>query len=512
VLLSVALGQFMVVVDVTILNIALPAIATDLHASMAGIEWAMIAYSLTMIGLVPAFGRMSDVLGRKRLYIAGLAVFAAASGLAATATFIELLIAARVVQAMGGALITSNTLAILTDTFPAGRRGIAMGVQSILISGGAAIGPTLGGFLVTHLGWEAVFVVNIPVGVVGTLLAFVTLPPLKKEGPREPFDTLGAALLTGALCGILLGATKGPDWGWTATTTLGTLGGGVGFLALFAARQTRFAYPLIDTALYRNRAFMAGQLAGTLAMISLLSLTFLMPFYWQGLRGLSAEHAGMLMLPLPLGIMVLSPVSGRLSDTYGVRGVATLGMLLVATGLTFMSQVTASTAIPDVLWRYTILGLGLGMFFAPNNNGIMSSVPGAHRGVASGLIALFRFTGQSLGIAVGGTVFLHSAAAVAGEGQIDPSELARIGRDPHLFAALRGSFEAGFRNACLAALPLSLIGAALSFARGEEPTEAAPSEDEPIEDEPIEDEPIEDEPIEDEPSAPGDDAEPQDDD
>jgi MFS family permease len=250
---------------------------------------------------------------------------------------------------------------------------------------------------------------------------------------------------------------------------LGTLAIGGAFLVLFVIRQVRYDYPLIDPALYGNRAFMAGQIAGTLAMISLLSLTFLMPFYWQGLRGLSAQYAGVLMLPLPLGIMVLSPLSGRASDAYGVRGVATLGLLLVALSLWLMSQVTADTAIPDVLWRYTILGVGLGLFFAPNNNGIMSSVPGAHRGVASGLIALFRFTGQSLGIAVGGTVFLHSAAAVAGKGLIDPSELARIGRDPQLSASLRGSFEAGLHDVCITSVPLALVGAVLSFVRGREP-------------------------------------------
>jgi EmrB/QacA subfamily drug resistance transporter len=466
VLLSVALGQFMVVVDVTILNIALPAIATELGASMAGLEWAMIAYSLTMIGLVPAFGRMSDVMGRKRLYIAGLLVFSAASAMAALANGIELLIAARVVQAVGGALITSNTLAILTDTFPEGRRGVAMGVQAILISGGAAVGPTLGGFLVTHFGWEAVFLVNLPVGAVGTLLALVTLPALVKRRAREPFDGIGAALLMIALSALLLGVTKAIEWGWTSRATLISLTVGVVSFVLFLGRERRFSHPLIQPSLMRNRPFIAGQLAGTLAMLSLLGMSFLMPFYWQGLRGMSAQYAGVLMLPLPLGIMVLSPVSGRLSDAYGARGIATAGMLLVTAGLWLMSRVDADTAIASVLCRYTLVGIGLGMFLAPNNNAIMSAAPGAHRGVASGLIALFRFTGQSLGIAFGGTVFLHAASAAAGNRVLEASELAHLSSDPQLFEALRGAFESGFRTLCLTSLPLSLLGALLSFARG----------------------------------------------
>lgn len=476
ILLSVALGQFMVVVDVTILNIALPALAEDFDASMAGIEWAVIAYALTMVGLVPAFGRVSDVLGRKRLYITGLVLFALGSALAATSPSIEFLIGARVVQAVGGAFITSNTFAILTDTFPEGRRGVAMGIQSILISGGAAIGPTLGGFLVTQLGWEAVFLVNLPMGGLAAVVALVVLPKLESAREREPVDWLGAALLLVALTGLLLAVTKAPVWGWASGPGAAALGAGTLFFVLFLWREKTVTFPLVRPSLFRIRAFVTGQLAGMFATLSLVSMVFLIPFYWQGLRGYSAQSAGLLMLPLPLSIMITAPLSGRISDLRGARGIATTGLCVVAVGLGLMSRIGAETPVVDVLWRFAVFGTGLGMFLAPNNNAVMSSVPAAHRGVASGLLALFRFTGQTAGIAFGGTVFLYAASGAGGGALLEPSIMARLGEDPALFAAFRRSFEQGFRTVCLAALPLALIGALLSSFRGRpEPAPRVPA-------------------------------------
>lgn len=461
-LLSVALGQFMVVVDVTILNIALPALSLDFGADLPELEWVQISYSLTMIGLVSIFGRISDVIGRKRLYVTGLALFALASALAAAAPVIELLIAARVLQAVGGAFITSNTLAILTDVFPLGRRGVAMGVQSILISGGAATGPVLGGFLVTHFGWEAVFLVNLPVGALSAALAMKVLPPLVSGRAREPLDVLGAALLLAGLAGTLLGLTRAPEWGWTSGRTLAAFGLGLPLVAAFVWRQRRATHPLVKPSLFRIRPFVFGQISGMFATTCLVSMVFLLPFYWQALRGLTAQQAGLYMLPIPLCIGAMAPIAGRLSDRIGSRGLTTVALTTVAGAALLISRVDATTPVIDVLWRLAVFGLGAGMFMAPNNNATMSAAPEADRGVASGLLALFRFSGQALGIAFAGTLFLH-AAGHAGSAVLLSAESIRASAD---VSAMTADFVTGFRAVCYAIVPIALVGAAMSFSRG----------------------------------------------
>ncbi len=454
-LLAVAIGQFMVVVDVTIVNIALPTMAVDLHATVPDLEWTVIAYSLTMIGLVPTLGRLSDVFGRKRLYIVGLGAFGSASLLAAASGSIPMLIGARVAQAVGGALITSNTLAILSDVFPAGKRGVAMGVQSILISGGAAIGPVLGGFLVTRLSWHAIFWVNVPVAIVGSLLAWRVLPALAPSAEQRHIDWFGAALLLVGLVGVLMAVSRGPEWGWTNGATITAAGIGVVALASFTWWQSRAPAPIVDPALLSIRPFVAGQIAGLLGTMSLVSMVFSLPFYWVALRGQTTEQAGLYMLPLPLSIMLTSPIAGRLSDRIGSRGLTTMGLILAGCAAGLLSRVDASTSVPNVLWRVALIGLGLGSFLAPNNNAIMNAAPARDRGVASGLIALFRFLGQSSGIVLAGTILAHFVT----DGSI--GTLAHVPRSADAEALARG-----FHTVCLAVIPVATLGALASLSRG----------------------------------------------
>jgi EmrB/QacA subfamily drug resistance transporter len=468
VLFSVALGLFMVVVDVSILNIALPTIAGKMHASLAEVEWTLIAYTLALTGLVPFFGRISDVLGRKRLFITGVLIFASASLLAAFSQSILWLIGARLVQAFGGALITSNVLAIITDTFPAGKRGVAMGVQAILISGGGAIGPTLGGFLVTNFGWEWVFIVNVPIGVIAAILATIILPPLQSNRSLEPIDWLGAGLLLSGAGTLLLGITKGPSWGWGSLIVIGLVIAGLIILGLFILREQKTRFPLVDLSLFRIREFAAGQTAGTFATIAMATVMLLFPFYWQGIRGYSAQSAGLLMLPFPATLMFVAPMSGRLSDKIGARGPATVGLGVVMLGLFLLSQVTADMAAWHVLWRLMVFGVGLGMFMAPNNNSVMSAAPAAKRGIASGLLGMFRYSGQSLGIAFGGTVFaaFATAGAFALQGLPSPAQMANVASDPTARAAINAAFINGLHAAALLAIPLAAIGMLLSLMRG----------------------------------------------
>lgn len=452
ILLSVGVGLFMVVIDVTILNIALPALTTEMQASLAEVQWTLIAYTLTLTGLVPVFGRVSDVIGRKRLFILGVALFALASLAAALAPGIAWLVLARVVQAIGGALITSNTLAIITDTFPEGKRGLAMGIQAILISGGAAIGPSLGGFLVTHFGWHAVFLINVPIGLAAAIFAAWALPPLRSHRTLEPMDWRGAVLLMTGLGSFLLGITKGPEWGWSSPLTLALIGcGAIGFF-LFLAAERGHPFPLVDFSLFRNRRFVAGQGAGLFATLSLGAMIFLLPFYWQDLRGFSAQAAGLLILPMPLTLMVIAPVAGRLSDAFGTRGIATSGLALIALGLYLISTVDGETEAQQVVAYLVLFGAGFGFFTAPNNNAVMSSIPPERRGIASGLLGMFRYTGQSLGIAFSGTVFATAGGELMAHAKHSPE-----------FAA---NFVGGMHWVALGGIPFALLGILFSYLRG----------------------------------------------
>ncbi len=464
VLVAVALGMFMVVVDVTILNVALPTIARNMSAPLTSVQWSLIAYTLVLAALVPIWGRVSDVLGRKRLFIIGVIVFGAASLLAAFSSGILELVGARIIQAIGGSLITTNALAIITDAFPEGKRGTAMGIQAIMISGGAAVGPTLGGYLVTRFGWQAVFLVNVPVAVVAALFSVAVLPRIRSNRRLEPIDWKGAALLLSGLPLTLLGVTKGPDWGWGSPQVITLIVVGVVIMGLFILLELRTKYPIIDLSLFRVRAFAAGQVAGVFATLSLSSMMLLIPFYFQALRGFSAEKSGLLMLPMPLTIMIVAPISGRISDRIGARGVATTGLLFLMAGLFLFSRLEPSMPLWDVLWRFVVFGGGLAMFMAPNNNAVMSSVPPKRRGTASGLLGTFRFTGQSVGVALAGTVF----AAVAGI-SLSGFGGAHLAASPAKVKAFQDSFIHGLRAAAYAGIPFAAVGVVLSLLRGRHP-------------------------------------------
>lgn len=482
VLLSVALGLYMVVIDISILSIALPSIAGDFQASLAEVEWALIGYTLALTGLVPVFGRVSDVLGRKRLFILGVLVFGLASLMAALATSIFWLIGARVIQAVGGGLITTNSLAIITDVFPAGRRGAAMGVQAIVMSGGAAVGPTLGGFLVTHFGWPSVFLINVPIGFLAAGVAAAVLPALKTHRTQEPLDWPGAILLMGGLGALLLGVTKGPDRYWGYPTVVALFVGGGAMLAIFILQERRTVSPLVDLSLFRIREFAAGQTAGLFATTAMATVMLLFPFYWQSLRGYSAQTAGLLMLPLPATLMVIAPLSGRLSDAIGARGIATAGLGVIMTGLLLISGIAAAMPVWEVVLRLTVLGIGLGMFMAPNNNAVMSSVPPYRRGIASGLLGMFRFTGQSLGISFAGTAFASFAVSsgFALHELPSPSTLAGMQGNPQAVAAFQDAFINGLQAAALLAAPLAAVGMILSLLRGKAAEQPAEQRAEPV--------------------------------
>lgn len=457
ILFAVSLGLFMSVADISILNIALPSIADEMNASIDTIQWTVIAYTLTLTALVPLFGRISDIFGRKRLFMAGVFILSLGSLMAGLSGSVGMLVFSRVVQAVGGALISTNTLAIVTDTFPPGKRGLAMGIQGIIISSGAATGPTLGGFLVTHFSWEAVFYINLPVGVLTMVLAAKYLPDLRSGRTLEPVDWTGGALFVTALAGALLVFTEGPAWGWLSPGILALTAFSAAAFVAFYFWERRVPYPLIDLSLFRDRSFTAGQLTGLLATVCMSALTFMLPFYWQVIRGLSAQDAGMVMLPLPLTIMCIGPLAGWLSDRFGADNVASTGLGVLTVGALFATQITADMNITPVVLRIIVIGVGLGLFMAPNNNAVMSTVPPHRRGIASGLLGTFRFTGQSLGVALTALIF----ALTTGTSRLD----IHANMDPELLTVMSERFMTGMHAVTVVMVPIAALTLIVSLSR-----------------------------------------------
>jgi len=346
-----------------------------------------------------------------------------------------------------------------------------MGIQAIIISGGAAIGPTLGGFLVTHFGWQAVFFINVPIGIGAALLAAVVLPTLQSNRTLEPIDWIGGVTLLGGMSTFLLGLTKGPAWGWSSFSVGVLIISGLVIMSLFVLRELRTRFPLVDLSLFQIREFAAAQMAGLFATMSLSSLSFLLPFYWQGLRGFSAQTAGLLMLPVPLTLMIVAPLSGKASDTFGSRGIATTGMLFMMTGLLMVSQLTETMPVQQVLVRLMVFAAGFGMFIAPNNNSIMSCVPPSKRGVSGGILGMFRYLGQAVGVTFAGSLFAFLVTDASGDGMHLLSSLSS--GDSLASDALNHSHTAfihGMSGVALAGAAFAVVGAVLSLLRGQGPS------------------------------------------
>ena len=279
---------------------------------------------------------------------------------------------------------------------------------------------------------------------------------------------MGAALLVGGVTPLLLGITKAPDWGWSSAIVLLLIAEGIVVIGLFILRQRRARFPLIDLSLFNNLQFSSGLAAGIFATIALATMALLFPFYWQGLRGYSAQTAGLLMMPIPLSLMFTAPIAGRLSDTMGSRWIATIGLVVVMTGLFLISQLTATMTLPHVLWRLVVFGSGLGMFVAPNNNAVMSTPPAPKRGIASGLLGMSRYSGQCFGIAFGATMFatFATAGAFTLHGMPTSTLMASAASDPVLLQNISDAFMNGMQTAVLCAIPLAGIGALLSVVGG----------------------------------------------
>jgi len=413
VMAAVAMGIFLATIDGSIVNVALPTLVRDLKAEFATVQWVVLAYLLTLATLLLSMGRLGDMIGKKPVYTVGFVLFTVGSVLCGLAPSVRWLIGLRVVQAIGASMVLALGMAIVTEAFPPSERGRALGLSGTMVSVGIVVGPTLGGLILDVLSWHWIFLVNLPVGILGTFMVLRFVPSFRPAG-RQRFDLAGAVAILLGLLSLLLGLTLGQSSGFASWPVLALLAASGVLLTAFVLVERRSRHPMIDLGLFRNRLFSVNLVSGLTTFVSMGGTTILIPFFLQGVLGYDTRQVGLLMATVPLAVGVVSPLSGALSDRVGTRPITVVGLLAMLLGFLAMSTLTPQMSTWSYVLRYLPVGIGIGIFQSPNNSAVMGAVPRERLGVVSGLLSITRTLGQTIGIAVLGTVWAGRVAASAG--------------------------------------------------------------------------------------------------
>ncbi|KIF79633.1 multidrug MFS transporter [Streptomyces sp. 150FB] len=401
---AVCLGTFMLLLDITIVNVALPDIQRSLHASFSDLQWVVDAYSLTLAALLLTAGSLADMYGRKKLYVIGLTIFSLASllcGLSHSSLMLQL---SRGLQGIGGSIMFSVSLALLADAFRGKDRGIAFGVWGTITGLAVAVGPLLGGVLTTGLSWEWIFYVNLPIGVIAVAITLLKVADSRAPGARHP-DWTGFVLFTAALSSLVYALIQSSHDSFSDPVVIGCLAGAVALMPAFVLFELRTAQPMFDLSLFRKPTFTGGLVAAFALSASLLSMLLYLVLYLQDVLGFSALGAGVRLLLISGGILVMSAVSGRLSSRMPVRFLIGPGLLLIGGGLLWMRGLNASSEWTHLIPGLIMSGAGLGLVNPPLASTAVGVVQPAHAGMASGINSTFRQIGIATGIALLGTLF-----------------------------------------------------------------------------------------------------------
>ena len=405
VLLNVCFGEFIVAVDARIIAVSLPTIALALKTDLVTIQWTTISYFLVLIGLTLFLGKLGDMIGRKYLYTGGFALFTISSAFCGISASVGQLIFFRIVQAIGGALIASNGQAIVASTFTSGDRGKALGFSSMSFHTGSLLGPSLGGFIIDSIGWRWMFYVNLPVGIAATIMAyFILREPVTKKVERH-FDIPGALLLIVTLVSFLFALNQGSNYGWSSPIIVGLLGLSAVSMGVFILVELKVTEPILYLNLFRVRAFTAANSSLLLITLAQGAVSFLLPFYLQGVLSYSATHVGLIIMWSSVATVIFAPIGGRLSDRFGSRTLCTFGSFLIFVAQFLIGTLSQSSTYVQIISYLILSGIGWGLFNSPNNNAIFSSVPKERVGVASGMLLTISNIGRSTGIALSGALF-----------------------------------------------------------------------------------------------------------
>jgi EmrB/QacA subfamily drug resistance transporter len=446
-LAAVAFGLFMIMLDNTVVNVALPSIAADLKVGLSELEWIVTGYALTFASLMLTGGKLADLLGRRLIFIAGLAVFTLSSLVCGLAGSGELLIGARVVQGAGAALMNPATLSIIAATFPPRQRGTAIGIWAGTAALALAIGPLVGGLLTQHISWNWIFFVNVPIGIIAIAASLILIPESRDESAEQRLDLPGLLTSGIGLFALTYGLIEGNTYGWTSARILGAFAVAVGMLVAFVLLEQHQRIPMLDLSLFRNPTFTGANLAVLLVALAMFGVFFFMSLYMQGVLGYSAVQAGAAFLPMTILIMLTAPIAGRSTDRFGSRWLITVGMVLLAAQLLYFSRL----GVQESYWRLfpamIVGGFGMAMVMTPSAAAAVRALPVDKSGVGSAVLNAFRQVGGSTGIALIGAIIAHQIGDLQGPAVFQNKQL----------------FVDALSTALTVAAAIAVLGAVVSF-------------------------------------------------
>ena len=410
-LAAVAFGLFMIMLDNTVVNVALPSIERDLHVSISSLEWVVTAYALTFAALLITGGKLGDLFGRRRIFVVGIAIFTLSSlacGLAPSAGF---LIGARAVQGVGAALMNPASLSIITATFPPRERGQAIGIWAGVSAMALAIGPLIGGLIVDNINWNWIFFINVPVGVAGIVVSQLVIKESRDTSHEQSIDLPGLITSSAGLFALTYGLIEGNRHGWTSPEIVGLFSAAAALLVAFVLLERYQRLPMLDLSLFRIGSFTGSNIVAMLVSLGMFGVFFFVSLYIQNILGWTPTQAGASFLPMTILIILIAPIAGKLSDRIGSRWLMGGGMTLVSISLLLYQRVGLHSTFWTLLPAMLLGGVGMAMTMSPMTAAAMGSVPVDKAGVGSGVLNSFRQLGGSLGIALMGAILASYVTA-----------------------------------------------------------------------------------------------------
>jgi EmrB/QacA subfamily drug resistance transporter len=446
-LAAVAFGLFMIMLDNTVVNVALPSIARDLQVDLSELEWIVTGYALTFASLMLTGGKLADLMGRRLIFIVGLVIFTLSSLACGLAGSGEVLIGARVVQGAGAALMNPATLSIIAATFPPRQRGTAIGIWAGTAALALAIGPLVGGLLTEHISWNWIFFVNVPIGIIAIAASLILIPESRDESAEQRLDLPGLLTSGIGLFALVYGLIEANTYGWTSARILGAFAVAVGMLGAFVLLEQHQRIPMLDLSLFKNPTFTGANLAVLLVALALFGVFFFMSLYMQGVLGYSAVQAGAAFLPMTILIMLTAPIAGRSTDRFGSRWLITVGMVLLAVQLLYFSRLGVQESYWTLFPAMIIGGFAIAMVMTPSAAAAVRALPVDKSGVGSAVLNAFRQVGGSMGIAFLGAIMAHQIGDLQGPAVFQNKQL----------------FVDALSTALTVAAAIAVLGAVVSF-------------------------------------------------